>query len=180
MLLSWTSSGRKSSARKFGVLFANFVLQNTATLSRFAAWRFAGIQHMPRFYGALNWNQYVAPHILSSWLTESYFKAINQWIDSMDETLSGKARVAARRRQKKWRLSPDEWELLAKLCAVLKVRNVFLFSLAFCLYMCQEIPRCDTWILANENTYHQQSSPAIQDDPATPWRRPQRSRSRER
>ena len=39
----------------------------------------------------------------------------------MDQSLSGKPKAAAKRRQKKWRLSPDEWETLAKLCAVLKV-----------------------------------------------------------
>jgi hypothetical protein len=39
----------------------------------------------------------------------------------MDQGVSGKARTAAKRHQKKWRLSPDEWETLAKLCAVLQV-----------------------------------------------------------
>jgi hypothetical protein len=39
----------------------------------------------------------------------------------MDQSLSGKARAAAKRRQKKWRLSPDDWDTLAKLCAVLQV-----------------------------------------------------------
>ena len=35
-------------------------------------------------------------------------QALNQWIDSMDQSLSGKAKAAAKRCQKKWRLSPDE------------------------------------------------------------------------
>ena len=48
-------------------------------------------------------------------------QAVNQWIDLMDQSLFGKARAAAKRRQKKWRLSPDEWETLAMLCAVLRV-----------------------------------------------------------
>jgi hypothetical protein len=47
----------------------------------------------------------------------------------MDQSLSGKAKAAAKRRQKKWRLSPDEWETLVKLCAVLKVRYTFNQSL---------------------------------------------------
>jgi hypothetical protein len=48
-------------------------------------------------------------------------QALNQWIDSMDQSLTGKKKAAAKRRQKKWRLSPDEWEMLGKLCAVLEV-----------------------------------------------------------
>jgi hypothetical protein len=48
-------------------------------------------------------------------------QAINQWIDSMDQLVTGKAKAAAKRRQKKSRLSPDEWDTLAKLCDVLKV-----------------------------------------------------------
>jgi hypothetical protein len=39
----------------------------------------------------------------------------------MDQSLSEKKKAAAKRRQKKWRLSPDEWEMLAKLCSVLEV-----------------------------------------------------------
>jgi hypothetical protein len=39
----------------------------------------------------------------------------------MDQGVSGKAKTAAKRHQNKWRLSPDEWETLAKLCAVLQV-----------------------------------------------------------
>ena len=40
----------------------------------------------------------------------------------MDQGVSGKAKTATKRRQKKCRLSPDEWETLAKLCVVLQVR----------------------------------------------------------
>jgi len=40
----------------------------------------------------------------------------------MDQLLSGKAKAAAKHHQKKWRLSPDEWDTLAKLCNILKVR----------------------------------------------------------
>ena len=39
----------------------------------------------------------------------------------MDQGISGKAKTAAKCHQKKWRLSPDEWETWAKLCAVLQV-----------------------------------------------------------
>ena len=39
----------------------------------------------------------------------------------MDAGVTGKIKAAARRRQKKWRLSPDDWEALVKLCAVLEV-----------------------------------------------------------
>jgi len=39
----------------------------------------------------------------------------------MDQLITGKKRVAARHQQKKWRLTPNEWETLAKLCAVLQV-----------------------------------------------------------
>jgi hypothetical protein len=42
----------------------------------------------------------------------------------MDQLLTGKARAVARRRQKRWRLTPDEWETLAKLCDVLKVSHI--------------------------------------------------------
>ena len=37
-------------------------------------------------------------------------QAINQRIDLMDQSLSGKAKAAAKHCQRKWRLSPDEWE----------------------------------------------------------------------
>ena len=37
----------------------------------------------------------------------------------MDQSLIEKKRVVARCRQKKWRLTLDEWEMLAKLCRVL-------------------------------------------------------------
>jgi len=43
-------------------------------------------------------------------------------------SLSRKAKAAAKRRQKKWRLSPNEWETLAKLCAILKVRFMYRFG----------------------------------------------------
>ena len=39
----------------------------------------------------------------------------------MDQSLLGKPKAAVKCHQKKWRLSPDEWETLAKLCAILKV-----------------------------------------------------------
>ena len=60
--------------------------------------------------------------------TDVCSQALNQWIDLMDRSLSGKAKAAAKRRQKKWRLSPDEWETLAKLCAVLKVHFMYRFG----------------------------------------------------
>ena len=41
----------------------------------------------------------------------------------MDQGVSGKAKTAAKCHQKKWRLSPDKWKRLAKLCAVLQVRH---------------------------------------------------------
>jgi hypothetical protein len=66
-------------------------------------------------------------------------EALNQWIDSMDQSLSGKKKAAAKRRQKKWRLSPDEWEMLAKLCSVLEVLLVSLFRFAHLLTTCTEI-----------------------------------------
>jgi hypothetical protein len=42
----------------------------------------------------------------------------------MDQILKGNAKAAAKCQQKKWRLSPNEWETLAKLCNVLKVCNI--------------------------------------------------------
>jgi hypothetical protein len=39
----------------------------------------------------------------------------------VDQSLTGKKKAAAKRRQKKWRLSPDEWDMLEKLCSVLEV-----------------------------------------------------------
>jgi hypothetical protein len=66
-------------------------------------------------------------------------EALNQWIDSMDQSLSGKKKAAAKRRQKKWRLSPDEWEMLAKLCSVLEVLLLSLFRFAHLLTTCTEI-----------------------------------------
>jgi hypothetical protein len=48
-------------------------------------------------------------------------EALNQWIDSMDQSLSGKKKAAAKQRHKKWRLSPNEWEMLVKLCSVLEI-----------------------------------------------------------
>ena len=76
-------------------------------------------------------------------LTDVCGQALNQWIDSMDQSLSGKAKAATKRCQKKWRLSPDEWETLAKLCAVLKV--CFTYRLVtFGANSCNiEIPRCN-------------------------------------
>ena len=41
----------------------------------------------------------------------------------MDQYVTGKAWTVARHRQKKWRLSPDDWETLAKLCGILKVSH---------------------------------------------------------
>jgi hypothetical protein len=55
-------------------------------------------------------------------------QALNQWIDLIDQSLSGKAKAAAKCCQKKWRLSPDEWETLAKLCSILKVRFTYRFG----------------------------------------------------
>jgi hypothetical protein len=49
----------------------------------------------------------------------------------MDHLLSGKAKAAAKRRQKKWRLSPDEWDTLTKLCDILKV-CVLLMGMSHC------------------------------------------------
>lgn len=43
----------------------------------------------------------------------------------MDQSLTGKMRAVARHHHQKWRLTPDEWETLAKLCAVLKVSSIF-------------------------------------------------------
>ena len=42
----------------------------------------------------------------------------------MDQLLKGNVKAAVKHRQKKWRLSPNEWETLAKLCDVLKVCEV--------------------------------------------------------
>ena len=42
----------------------------------------------------------------------------------MDQILKGNAKMAEKRQQKKWRLSPNEWETLAKLCNILKVCEV--------------------------------------------------------
>ena len=39
----------------------------------------------------------------------------------MDQSLTGKKKAAAKRRREKWRLSPDEWDTLEKLCSVLEV-----------------------------------------------------------
>ena len=41
----------------------------------------------------------------------------------MDQSLSGKPKAAVKCCQNKWRLSPNEWETLAKLCTVLKVSH---------------------------------------------------------
>ena len=69
-----------------------------------------------------------------------YVKALNQWVDSMDQGVLGKAKTAAKRRQKKWRLSPDEWETLAKLCAVLQVRRT-----SDHYFICSKINVCCTF-----------------------------------
>jgi len=49
----------------------------------------------------------------------------------MDQLLSGKAKAAAKHHQMKWRLSPEEWDTLAKLCNILKVCVLLLSILHF-------------------------------------------------
>jgi hypothetical protein len=46
----------------------------------------------------------------------------------MEQHLTGKAKATARRRQKKWGLSREEWEMLEKLCTVLEVSSVVRLS----------------------------------------------------
>ncbi|KIM83720.1 hypothetical protein PILCRDRAFT_7118 [Piloderma croceum F 1598] len=46
--------------------------------------------------------------------------ALNQWVDTMEQHLTGKAKATARHCQKKWDLSREEWEMLEKLCTVLE------------------------------------------------------------
>ena len=60
--------------------------------------------------------------IVFLWL-HSYIlnQALNQWVDLMDQSLTGKKKAAAKCWQKKWKLSPDEWGMLEKLCSVLEV-----------------------------------------------------------
>ncbi|KIM77778.1 hypothetical protein PILCRDRAFT_609148 [Piloderma croceum F 1598] len=81
--------------------------------------------------------------------------ALNQWVDLMDQGISGKAKTAAKRHQKKWRLSPDEWDSRG--------------------WRFLEIPGCHFRILAIEGSHYQQSPPSFQDDSATFGRRAQGS-----
>jgi hypothetical protein len=46
----------------------------------------------------------------------------------MEQNLTGKAKAMARCHQKKWGLSREEWEMLEKLCLVLKVSSVVRLS----------------------------------------------------
>jgi hypothetical protein len=57
----------------------------------------------------------------------------------MDQSLTGKKKAAAKRRQKKWRLSPEEWEMLAKLCSVLEVQSCSAHMFKHLLITCAEI-----------------------------------------
>jgi len=57
----------------------------------------------------------------------------------MDQSLTGKKKAAAKRRQKKWRLSPEEWEMLAKLCSVLEVQYCSARMFKHLLITCAEI-----------------------------------------
>jgi len=43
------------------------------------------------------------------------------WCNGRRLDQAGKKKAAARHRQKKWRLGHEDWEMLAKLCAVLEV-----------------------------------------------------------
>ncbi|KIJ06033.1 hypothetical protein PAXINDRAFT_158866, partial [Paxillus involutus ATCC 200175] len=46
--------------------------------------------------------------------------AVNHWVDQLDSSLTGKKKAAATRKKKKWHISHSEWELLERLCIVLK------------------------------------------------------------
>ncbi|KAF8834293.1 hypothetical protein BDN67DRAFT_915241 [Paxillus ammoniavirescens] len=46
--------------------------------------------------------------------------AINHWVDQLDNGLTGKKLASARKKKKKWHISHSQWELLERLCAVLK------------------------------------------------------------
>jgi hypothetical protein len=46
----------------------------------------------------------------------------------MEQHLTGKAKATARRRQKKWSLFREEWEMLEKLCTVLEASGVVTLS----------------------------------------------------
>ncbi|KIJ07767.1 hypothetical protein PAXINDRAFT_158317 [Paxillus involutus ATCC 200175] len=46
--------------------------------------------------------------------------AVNHWVDQLDNSLTGKKKAAATRKKKKWHISHSEWELLERLCIVLK------------------------------------------------------------
>ncbi|KIJ09642.1 hypothetical protein PAXINDRAFT_157843 [Paxillus involutus ATCC 200175] len=49
--------------------------------------------------------------------------AVNYWVDQLDSGLRGKKKAAATRKKKLWHISHSEWELLERLCIVLKVRD---------------------------------------------------------
>ena len=57
----------------------------------------------------------------------------------MDQSLTRKKKAAAKHRQKKWRLSPEEWEMLVKLCLVLEVQYCSACMFKHLLIMCTEI-----------------------------------------
>ncbi|KIK72419.1 hypothetical protein PAXRUDRAFT_22012, partial [Paxillus rubicundulus Ve08.2h10] len=46
--------------------------------------------------------------------------AVNHWVDQLDSGLTGKKKAMAIHKKKKWHISHSEWELLERLCVVLK------------------------------------------------------------
>jgi hypothetical protein len=52
-----------------------------------------------------------------------YMQAVNYWVDQLDSGLRRKKKAAATRKKKLWHISHSEWELLERLCIVLKVHD---------------------------------------------------------
>jgi len=150
MLLLWIFSNLKSNARRSGTLFTSFVHQNIATLFPSVAWRSAGTQHMLKSYMPLTWNWCVVNMLDSFSPADVCCQALNQWIDSMDQSLLGKAKAAVKCCQKKWRLSPDDGNIgkvVRHLKVVAQSLNLFL-ELKACSNI--EIPRHNPWVLTNK------------------------------
>src|SRR6202040_1386258 len=98
----------------------------------------------------------------------------------MDQSLTGKKKAAEKHRQKKWRLNPDKWDMLEKLCSVLEV--IFALISDFYCYsehvvVFAEVPIGTPQALENQHSDYLHGSTTLQDDTTASYDDNQRPRS---
>jgi len=114
-----------------------------------------------------NWTEACKSFSQTVGTTDRSMQAITQWVESMNHALGGKAKAAATRKMKKWALSPQDWDILAKLCNVLEVSSQFFLVanryLTNLTYNFLEIPSGNSKHLKGQRAHHLQGPGHIQE-----------------